>query len=434
MQSELRDTSGPFGHRHPVDGCPGQTAVSWNSSRDRREKYFRAYQKYSSNSGAIPAWPAATTQLNPYARRCGTRPTTSHCTNTLAIRFWAWAATKTPNGRFAKRLRLAPDNHRLKLGLARTFYQQGKATQALVIVEDLLKASDTPAAAHVLHARLLLNAGDAERAVREYRLRNRSRSRCRRSGFGRPTGNRQRRSDERSSRGAAFAPRGKRNRREPIRPSNVPRSASATSGGMDALKDEIRMKIIHPLTHPELYAAYGKSVGGGILMYGPPGCGKTYLARATAGEVHAGFMAVGINDVLDMWIGSSERNLHEVFEQARGNTPCVLFFDEVDALGASRSDMRHSAGRQLINQFLSELDGVQASNDGVLILAATNAPWHLDTAFRRPGRFDRILFVPPPDVAGPRRDPADSLAQQARARRSTSSIWPRRPITSRGPI
>ncbi|MBC6952104.1 ATP-binding protein, partial [candidate division KSB1 bacterium] len=170
-------------------------------------------------------------------------------------------------------------------------------------------------------------------------------------------------------------------------------------GGMDKLKDEIRMKIIFPLTQPDLYRAYGKTVGGGILMYGPPGCGKTYLARATAGEVDANFLAVGINDVLDMWIGQSEANLHEIFEHARTHAPCVLFFDEVDALGASRSDMRKSAGRQLINQFLAELDGVKTSNEGVLILAATNAPWHLDSAFRRPGRFDRILFVPPPDVA-----------------------------------
>src|SRR5439155_12031124 len=169
-------------------------------------------------------------------------------------------------------------------------------------------------------------------------------------------------------------------------------------GGMGHVKEEIRMKIIHPLTHPELYKAYGKAIGGGILMYGPPGCGKTHLARATAGEVHAGFIAVGINDVLEMWIGQSERNLHETFERARAHKPCVLFFDEVDALGASRSDLRHSTGRQLINQFLAELDGVQSSNDGVLILAATNAPWHLDAAFRRPGRFDRIVFVPPPDA------------------------------------
>jgi len=168
---------------------------------------------------------------------------------------------------------------------------------------------------------------------------------------------------------------------------------------MEKVKEEIRLKIIHPLTHADLYQAYGKAIGGGILMYGPPGCGKTYLARATAGEIKAGFISVGINDVLDMWIGNSERNLHSLFEQARENKPCVLFFDEVDALGASRSDMRHHAGRQLINQFLAEMDGVKSSNEGVLVLAATNAPWHLDSAFRRPGRFDRVLFVPPPDAA-----------------------------------
>jgi SpoVK/Ycf46/Vps4 family AAA+-type ATPase len=177
-----------------------------------------------------------------------------------------------------------------------------------------------------------------------------------------------------------------------------PRITFADVGGMDTLKEEIRMKIIHPLKHPEIYKAYGKTIGGGILMYGPPGCGKTYLARATAGEISAGFLAVGVSQVLDMWIGSSERNLHELFDQARASRPSVLFFDEVDALGASRSDMRQSAGRHLINQFLAELDGVQHSNEGVLMLAATNAPWHLDPAFRRPGRFDRIIFVPPPDA------------------------------------
>lgn len=168
-------------------------------------------------------------------------------------------------------------------------------------------------------------------------------------------------------------------------------------GGMEKVKDEIKIKIIQPLLHPELYKAYGKKPGGGILLYGPPGCGKTYLARATAGQINASFISIGIHDVLDMWIGSSEKKLHEIFEVARRQTPCVLFFDEIDALGASRSDMRHSSGKMLINQFLTELDGVQESNDGVLILGATNAPWHLDSAFRRPGRFDRIIFVQPPD-------------------------------------
>ncbi len=169
-------------------------------------------------------------------------------------------------------------------------------------------------------------------------------------------------------------------------------------GGMEGVKEEINIKIIQPLLHPDLYRAYGKSAGGGILMYGPPGCGKTHLARATAGEVRAKFISVGIHDILDMYFGNSEQKLHQLFELARRNRPCVLFFDEVDALGASRRDMRTSTGRHLINQFLAELDGANTSNDGILILAATNAPWHLDGAFRRPGRFDRIVFVPPPDA------------------------------------
>jgi SpoVK/Ycf46/Vps4 family AAA+-type ATPase len=168
-------------------------------------------------------------------------------------------------------------------------------------------------------------------------------------------------------------------------------------GGMQQVKREIEIKIIQPLKHVDLYKAYGKKAGGGILLYGPPGCGKTMIARATAGEMNARFINVGLNDILDMWIGNSEKNLHRIFEYARKNTPCVLFIDEIDALGASRSDMKQSAGRHLINQFLQELDGVGANNEGVLVLGATNTPWHLDPAFRRPGRFDRIIFVPPPD-------------------------------------
>ncbi|MEZ5148020.1 MAG: ATP-binding protein [Bacteroidales bacterium] len=168
-------------------------------------------------------------------------------------------------------------------------------------------------------------------------------------------------------------------------------------GGMDAVKKEIDLKIIKPALHPELYKAYGKKTGGGILLYGPPGCGKTFIAKATAGQVNARFVNVSLDDILDMWVGNSEKNLHDIFELARRNTPCVLFIDEIDALGASRSDMKQSSGRHLINQFLQELDGINHSNDGVLIIGATNTPWNLDPAFRRPGRFDRIIFVPPPD-------------------------------------
>lgn len=168
-------------------------------------------------------------------------------------------------------------------------------------------------------------------------------------------------------------------------------------GGMDDVKEEIRMKILYPLKNKELFETYGKKAGGGVLLYGPPGCGKTLISKATAGEINANYLSVGLHQILDMWMGRSEEKLHEIFEFARKNAPAVLFFDEVDALAASRRDMRTSAGRTLINQFLAELDGANGSNDGVLVLGATNAPWHMDVAFLRPGRFDRIIFVSPPD-------------------------------------
>ncbi|HEY7426628.1 MAG TPA: AAA family ATPase [Gemmataceae bacterium] len=292
----------------------------------------------------------------------------------------------------------AGDNDALKVGLADVFSQQGKNSQALVIVEALIRQTQAPARAYLLHARLLLRAGEVERAIRQYREAIDADPALADADFAQRLG-----IDADPDESDVVEGR----LRAPLEDAPVladgrverPRIAFADVGGMEALKEEIRLKIIHPLSHAELYQAYGKSIGGGILLYGPPGCGKTYLARATAGEVRANFLAVGINDILDMWIGSSERNLHELFEQARNHRPCVLFFDEVDALAASRTDLRQSHGRIIINQFLAELDGVQSSNDGVLILAATNAPWHLDAAFRRPGRFDRILFVPPPDAA-----------------------------------
>lgn len=176
-----------------------------------------------------------------------------------------------------------------------------------------------------------------------------------------------------------------------------PRITFADVGGMEPLKEAIRLKIIHPAHHPEIYAAYGQRAGGGLLLYGPPGCGKTHLARATAGELGASFLAVGIADVLSKWIGGSEQNLRDVFATARQHAPAVLFFDEIDALAANRTDFQNASGRHVINQFLAELDGVGAGNEGVLVLGATNAPWHMDPAFRRPGRFDEVLFVPPPD-------------------------------------
>jgi AAA+ superfamily predicted ATPase len=293
-------------------------------------------------------------------------------------------------------LAMAADSAELKLDLAGVYYQQAKYTQALVIVEDLAKGAAPPAKALVLYARILLQRGDVANAVAQYKLAIEAD----------PDAGDQELAERlgvvpEEEAGEVFEGRVREPWQGPAGETQAeverPKIAFDDVGGMDDLKEEIGMKIIYPMQHPEIYRAYGKEIGGGIMMYGPPGCGKTHLARATAGQISAGFLAVGISDVLEMWMGNSERNLHALFEQARYNKPCVLFFDEVDALGGRRSDMHSGSARQLINQFLSELDGIESSNEGVLVLAATNAPWHVDPAFRRPGRFDRVLFVPPPD-------------------------------------
>ncbi len=306
---------------------------------------------------------------------------------------------------FRDALHLAPSRLLLQLGLTRAFLAQNKHSHALALVESITQSSSAPPSALLLHARILEATGDAAAALEPYRRALEldpalaDPELAERLGFDPDDPD-----DLDPDPDPFHVPAPSDPHPQPIDdpflspPVERPPIRFSDVGGMDTIKEEIRLKIIHPLAHADLYRAYGKTIGGGILLYGPPGCGKTHLARATAGEIEASFINVGINDVLDMWLGKSERNLHELFENARRHRPCVLFFDEVDALGNSRSDLRLHAARQLVNQFLAEFDGVRASNEGVLVLAATNAPWHLDTAFRRPGRFDRILFVPPPDL------------------------------------
>ena len=171
----------------------------------------------------------------------------------------------------------------------------------------------------------------------------------------------------------------------------------ADVGGMTEVKNRLEASFLAPLRNPELRRLYGKSLRGGLLLYGPPGTGKTFIARAIAGEMGAGFLSVTISDILDHYIGNSEANLHNVFQQARDHAPCVLFLDELDAIGMKRSLSRNSSMRSTVNQLLEELDGVGSNNEGVYLLAATNAPWDIDPALRRPGRLDRTLLVLPPD-------------------------------------
>jgi AAA+ superfamily predicted ATPase len=172
----------------------------------------------------------------------------------------------------------------------------------------------------------------------------------------------------------------------------------ADVAGMTEVKQRLEAAFLAPMRNPELRRLYGKSLRGGLLLYGPPGCGKTFIARAVAGELGAKFIAVSFADIIDMFVGQSERNIHQLFEIARRNAPCVLFLDEVDAIGQKRSQLRHTPMRSAVNQLLLELDDVSGNNEGIFLLAATNHPWDVDSALRRPGRFDRTLLVLPPDA------------------------------------
>ena len=169
-------------------------------------------------------------------------------------------------------------------------------------------------------------------------------------------------------------------------------------GGLDELKETIRMKIIKPFSTPGLFEKFKKKSGGGILLFGPPGCGKTFIAKATAGECRASFIPVHITDILDPYLGVSSKNIKDIFTNARTRRPCILFFDEIDTIGYNRAKLTGEHMRPIIDQLLVELEGIESSTEKMLIIGATNMPWDVDPALRRPGRFDRLIFVMPPDV------------------------------------
>lgn len=166
--------------------------------------------------------------------------------------------------------------------------------------------------------------------------------------------------------------------------------------GLHDVKVQIKRKIIRPFEAPGLFKKFKRRSGGGVLMYGPPGCGKTMLARAVASECKANFIEVRASEVIDKYVGVAEKKITALFDRARDSLPAVLFFDEVEALAHKRQYGSSGNLSTVISTLLTEMDGVSA-NEGMLFLGATNVPWALDSAFRRPGRFDRMIFVPPPD-------------------------------------
>lgn len=176
-----------------------------------------------------------------------------------------------------------------------------------------------------------------------------------------------------------------------------PRITFRDVAGMRELKELINKLIVYPFKNPKLAEKYGLKGGGGIMLYGPPGCGKTFIAKATAGECDANFINAKISDVVDMYAGNTEKNIHKLFETARKNAPAILFVDEMEALGGKREGEQQAHMKMAVNQLLAEMDGIEGGTENVLVMGATNMPWDVDPALKRAGRFGTAVYVPPPD-------------------------------------
>ena len=168
--------------------------------------------------------------------------------------------------------------------------------------------------------------------------------------------------------------------------------------GLDDVKEAIRIRMIYPFIHPEIYEAYGKKMGGGMLLYGPPGTGKTMIAKAIANEINGAFFAVKGSDIMSKWVGESEQNINNLFDEARTHDVSVIFIDEIDTLLGKRGQDPHNDKR--VNEFLQQIDGFDSGvkNTKLLLLGATNRPWDIDSAAMRSGRFSEKIYLPLPDI------------------------------------
>ncbi len=174
-----------------------------------------------------------------------------------------------------------------------------------------------------------------------------------------------------------------------------PTEKLADVAGLDDVKQELRDKVIDPFLHPEAYEKFKVKIGGGILMYGPPGNGKTFIAKAIAGELDAAFFNVNASAIKDKYVGETEKNIKRLFDEARNHERAVIFLDEMDALLSKRGNRKVAT----VNEFLAQLDGLVKNTNCLLVLGATNKPWVLDEAVIRPGRMGTHIYVGPPDAS-----------------------------------
>ena len=188
----------------------------------------------------------------------------------------------------------------------------------------------------------------------------------------------------------------------PVATAQKPKSKTLTFSdiaGLETVKETLMQRVVYPLRFPEKLERYGITGGGGMLLYGPPGTGKTLLVRAVAGELELPFFVIKSSEVLSQYYGQSEKQLAELFGEARSQpNGAVVFLDEIDALGAKRTESMNEASRRVLNQLLQELDGVDGRSGKLVFFAATNEPWLLDAALLRPPRFSEKCYVPLPDA------------------------------------
>ncbi|HLY76080.1 MAG TPA: ATP-binding protein, partial [Planctomycetota bacterium] len=175
--------------------------------------------------------------------------------------------------------------------------------------------------------------------------------------------------------------------------------------GLEDVKEQIRVKMILPFTYPEKAKTYKVKSGGGLLLYGPPGTGKTMIAKAVAGELDATFFAIAPSEILNKWVGESEKNIRKLFDAARQSAKAVVFIDEVESLIPKRRDAEAGGVMaRVVPQILAELDGFEArEGQSVMFMGATNEPWNIDYAMLRPGRLDEKIYIGLPDLAARRK-------------------------------
>ncbi len=342
---------------------------------------------------------------------------------------------------FDHALELAPLEPEALLGLAQVRYNQGRLSEAAIRTQLVVEQHPQFAPAHILLARIHLREGNPHEAAENYRqgvalskvvIDPAIESDLAANGYSTGSLGQLRSGQERSRLAApaswetgeespGLAPDGFEADFPPVDAEGLeqsefgfveeeefqfdldeyerPKSSFADVAGLEDVKDELMIKLVQPYEHQELFRAYGKRPGGSVLLYGPPGCGKSLLCRSLAGECNAKFYTLKLHEIMEMYIGCSEKNLHSFFANARQNAPAVIFIDELDALGGDRNDLRQSPARGVVNQLLLELDGFDGANEGLLIVGATSAIWNVDQALLRPGRFDRCIHVPPPDAS-----------------------------------